>query len=41
MYQKKDESDYTVKVSYLEIYNEQVYDLLADLRELTSDNEDA
>ena len=31
MFQRQEEFTYTVRVSYLEIYNEQVRDLLADL----------
>lgn len=33
MYERQGEASYTVRVSYLEIYNEQVHDLLADLRD--------
>jgi hypothetical protein len=33
MFQRTDESTYQVTVSYLEIYNEQVRDLLSDLKE--------
>ena len=33
MYERQGDATYTVRVSYLEIYNEQVHDLLADLRE--------
>lgn len=33
MYERQGDVAYTVRVSYLEIYNEQVHDLLADLRE--------
>ena len=33
MFQRQEEYTYTVRVSYLEIYNEQVRDLLADLNQ--------
>jgi len=33
MFQRQEDFTYTVRVSYLEIYNEQVRDLLADLNQ--------
>ena len=33
MFQRQDDSTYQVTVSYLEIYNEQVRDLLAELKD--------
>ena len=33
MFQRQEQSSYSVSVSYVEIYNEQVLDLLADLKD--------